>query len=91
MKEVIPRCQNLRKVVTPASISILPKEWPYCFYLQMSGKISEVRNVFLISLLERCLKAPAEVVIDRVVTLEIELSNPKHPIKFIDRQDCVMR
>jgi hypothetical protein len=44
-----------------------------------------------ITLLERCLKALAEVIVDIVVTLETRLSYPEHPIKFIGRQYRVMR
>jgi hypothetical protein len=44
-----------------------------------------------IILLVRYLKALAEVIIDGVVTTEIRLSYPEHPIKFIDQQDHVMR
>jgi uncharacterized membrane protein len=57
----------------------------------MSGRISEVHNDFPTSLLERCLKALEEVIIDGVVTLETGLSYPEYLIKLIDRQDHVMR
>jgi hypothetical protein len=57
----------------------------------MLGRIFEVHHDFPISLLERCLKEPVEVIIDGVVTLEMGLSYLEHPIKFIGRQDRVMR
>jgi hypothetical protein len=46
---------------------------------------------FCIFLLERCWKEPTEIVVNRVVTLETELSYPEHLTKFMDRQDHVMR
>jgi hypothetical protein len=50
-----------------------------------------VHNVFHISQLMKCLKPPADVIIDDVAPLNADLSYPEHPMKLLDQQDRVTR
>jgi hypothetical protein len=50
-----------------------------------------VHNVFHVSQLMKCLKPPADVIIDDVAPLNADLSYPEHPMKLLDQQDQVTR
>jgi hypothetical protein len=47
--------------------------------------------VFHVSQLKKCLNAPTDVVVNDVAPLEINLSNPEHPVKLLGQQDRVLR
>ena len=50
-----------------------------------------VHDVFHMSQLKKCLKAPMDVVSSEVVPLEADLKYPKHPIKILDQKGHVTR
>jgi hypothetical protein len=41
--------------------------------------------------LKKCLKAPVDVVLPEVTSLEADLPYPEHPIKVLDQKDRVRR
>jgi hypothetical protein len=53
--------------------------------------LAGVRDIFHMSQLKKCLKAPVDVVLLDVAPLEADLTDPKHPIKILDQKDRVMR
>jgi hypothetical protein len=50
-----------------------------------------VHDIFLVSQLKKCLKAPMHVVLPEVTPLEIDLAYPEHPIKILDQKSHVTR
>jgi hypothetical protein len=52
---------------------------------------SRVHNIFHVSQLKKCLKAPVDIVLPEVTLLEADLSYPEHPIKVLDQKDRVTR
>jgi hypothetical protein len=50
-----------------------------------------MHNVFHVSQLKKCLKAPTDVIVDDIAPLDTDLSYPEHPVKLLGQQDRVMR
>jgi hypothetical protein len=57
------------------------------------GPYKIVENSDLVShiQLENYLKSLANIIINDVALLEVDLSYPEHPVKLLDQQDRVMR
>jgi hypothetical protein len=70
---------------------IIDKYGPTSYQVELPAKLSEVHNVFHVSQLKRCLKSPADVVIEDTIPLELDLTNQAYPINVVDQQDRVMR
>jgi hypothetical protein len=71
--------------------AIIDKYGPMSYQVELPAKLSRVHNVFHVSQLKRCLKLPADVVIEDTIPLEPDLTYKAHPIKVLDQQDRVMR
>jgi hypothetical protein len=52
------------------------------YRLELLPFLTGVHNVFHISQLNKCLKAPADVIINDVTPLDVDLSYPEHPVKL---------
>jgi hypothetical protein len=50
-----------------------------------------VHDIFHISQLKKCLKAPVDVVLPEVAPLKADLTYPEHPIKILDQKSHVTR
>ena len=50
-----------------------------------------VHDIFHVSQLRKCLKAPVDVVLSEVTPLASDLTYPEHPIKILDQKDHVTR
>jgi hypothetical protein len=70
---------------------ILEKCGTVTYKLDMPPFLAGVHNIFHVSQLKKCLKAPVDVVLSKVTPLKADLSYPEHPIKVLDRKDHVMR
>jgi hypothetical protein len=70
---------------------ILEKCGSVAYKLYLPPSLVGVHNVFHMSQLKKCLKAPMDVVLPEVTPLEADLSYPEHPIKVMDQKDCVTR
>jgi hypothetical protein len=57
----------------------------------LSPSLARVHNIFHVSQLKKCLKAPVDVMLPEVTPLEADLSYPEHPIKILDQKDHVTR
>jgi hypothetical protein len=53
--------------------------------------LAGVHDIFHVSQLKKCLKAPVDVVLLKLTPLEADLSYPEHPIKVLDQKDRVTR
>jgi hypothetical protein len=70
---------------------ILEKYGSVAYKLDLPPSLARVHDIFHVSQLKKCLKAPMDVVLLEVAPLEADLSYPEHPIKVLDQKDCVGR
>jgi hypothetical protein len=68
---------------------IIDKYGPTSYQVELPAKLSGVHNMFLVSQLKRCLKPPADVVIEDTIPLEPDLTYKAYLIKVLDQQDRV--
>jgi hypothetical protein len=59
--------------------------------IDLPPSLARVHDVFHMSQLKKCLKAPVDVVLPEVTPLEADLSYPEHPIKVLDQKYRVTR
>jgi hypothetical protein len=70
---------------------ILEKCGSTAYKLDLPPSLAGVHNIFHVSQLKKCLKAPVDVVLPKVTPLEADLSYPEHLINVLDQKDRVMR
>jgi hypothetical protein len=70
---------------------ILKKCGTVAYKLDLPPSLARVHDIFHVSQLKKCLKAPVDVVLPEVTPLEADLSYPEHPIKVLDQKDRVTR
>jgi hypothetical protein len=61
------------------------------YKLKLPPSLAGVHNIFHVSQLNKCLKAPVDVVLPEVAPLETDLTYPEHPIKILDQKSRVTR
>jgi hypothetical protein len=61
------------------------------YKFELPPSLVGVHNIFHVSQLKKCLKAPVDVVLPEVTPLEADLTYPEHPIKILNQKDCVTR
>jgi hypothetical protein len=71
--------------------SILEKCGNVAYQFELPSSLVGVHDIFHISRLKKCLKAPVGVVLPDVTPLEADLTYSEHPVKILDQKDCVMR
>jgi hypothetical protein len=70
---------------------ILEKCGNVAYKLDLPPSLTGVHDIFHVSQLKKCLKAPVEVVLPEVTPLETDLSYPEHSTKILDQKDRVTR
>jgi hypothetical protein len=70
---------------------IIEKCGTMAYKLELPPSLIGVHDIFLVSQLKKCFKAPVDVILPEVTPLELDLTNPDHPIKILDQKDCVTR
>jgi hypothetical protein len=70
---------------------ILEKCGIVAYKLDLPPSLAGVHDIFHVSQLKKCLKAPVDIVLPEVTPLEADLSYPEHPIKVLDQKDRVTR
>jgi hypothetical protein len=65
---------------------ILEKCENVAYKLELPPSLTGVHDIFHVSQLKKCLKAPVDVVLPKVAPLETNLTYPKHPIKILDQK-----
>jgi hypothetical protein len=68
---------------------ILENYGTVAYKLDLPPSLAGVHDIFHMSQLKKCLKAPVDVVFPEVTPLEADLSYPEHPIKVLDQKDRV--
>jgi hypothetical protein len=71
--------------------SIPEKCGTVAYKLDLPPSLAGVHDIFHVSQLKKCLKAPMDVVLAEVTPLEADLSYLKRPIKVLDQKDRVTR
>jgi hypothetical protein len=59
--------------------------------LELPPSLAGVHDIFHVSQLKKCLKAPVDVVLPEVAPLETDLTYPEYPIKILDQKSQVTR
>jgi hypothetical protein len=70
---------------------ILEKYETMAYKLDLPPSLAGVHDIFHVSQLKKCLKAPVDTVFPEVTPLKADLSYPEHPIKVLDQKDRVTR
>jgi hypothetical protein len=70
---------------------IVKKCGPVAYKLELLSSLAGVHDIFHVSQLKKCLKAPVDVVLLEVTLLEVDLTYPEHPIKILDQKDHATR
>jgi hypothetical protein len=70
---------------------ILEKCGSVAYKLDLPPSLAEVHDIFHVSQLKKCLKAPVDIVLPEVTPLEADLTYSEHPIKVLDQKDRVTR
>jgi hypothetical protein len=70
---------------------ILEKCGTVAYKLDLPPFLPGVHNIFHVSQLKKCLKAPVDIVLPEVTSLEGDLSYPEYPINILDQNDRVTR
>jgi hypothetical protein len=61
------------------------------YKLELPSSLAGVHDIFHVSQLKKCLKAPVDVVLPEVAPLESDLIHPEHSIKILDQKSRVTR
>jgi hypothetical protein len=70
---------------------ILKKCGNVAYKLELPLSLAGVHDIFHVSQLKKCLKAPVDVVLPKVAPLKTDLTYPEHPIKILNQKNCVTR
>jgi hypothetical protein len=73
------------------SFPILEKCGKVAYKLELPPSLVGVHNIFQVSQLKKCLKAPVDVLLPEVAPLKTDLTYPEHPIKILNQKSRVTR
>jgi hypothetical protein len=65
---------------------ILERCGTVAYKLKLPPSLAGDHDIFHMSQLKKCLKAPVDVVMTEVAPLEADLTYPEHPIKILDQK-----
>jgi hypothetical protein len=73
------------------SFPILEKCETVVYKVELPPLLAGVHDIFHVSHLKKCLKAPKDIVLPKVAPLETDLTYPEHLIKILDQKSRVIR
>jgi hypothetical protein len=79
---------GIKEKLAPYYIGLYPiidKYGSTSYQVELPTRLSGVHNMFHVSQLKRCLKAPADVGIEDTIPLEPDLTYKAYPIKVLDQ------
>jgi hypothetical protein len=85
---------GVKEKLAPQYIGLFPilqKCGDVGYMLELPSSLVGVHNIFHVSQLKKCLRAPVDVVLRKVAPLEVDLTYPEQPIKIQDQEDHVTR
>jgi hypothetical protein len=85
---------GMKGKLTPCYIRLFPileKCRPVAYKLELPPSLVGIHDIFHVSQLKKCLKAPMDVVLPKVTPLKADLTYLKHTIKILDQKDRVIR
>jgi hypothetical protein len=65
---------------------ILEKCGKVAYKLELPPSLARVHDIFHVSQLKKCLKAPVDVILPDVAPLETDMTYPEHSIKILDQK-----
>ncbi len=68
---------------------ILEKFGNVAYKLELPSSLAGVHDIFHVSQLKKCLKAPVDVLLPVMTPLETDLMYPEHAVKILVQKDCV--
>jgi hypothetical protein len=80
--------------LAPRNIGLFPileKCGNVAYKLEQPPSLAGVHDIFHMSQLKKCIKAPVDVVLPEVALHEANLTYPEHPVKILDQKDRVTR
>jgi hypothetical protein len=80
--------------LAPRNIGLFPileKCGTVAYKLDLPPFLAGVHDIFHVSQLKKCLKAPVDVVLPKVTPLKVDLLYPEHPIKILDPKGVTRR
>jgi hypothetical protein len=72
-------------------LQILEKCGKVAYKLELAPSLVGVHDIFHVSQLKKCLKAPVDVVLPEVAPLDTDLTYPERLIKILDQKSRVTR
>jgi hypothetical protein len=85
---------GVKRKLAPRYIGLFPildKCGTAAYKHDLPPSLAGVHDIFHVSQLEKCWKAPVDVVLPEATLLEADLSYPEHPIKVLNQKDRVTR
>jgi hypothetical protein len=73
------------------SFPILRRCGTVAYKLELPPSLAGIYDIFRVSQLKKCLKAPVDVVLQEVAPLKADLTYPEHLIKILDQKSRVTR
>jgi hypothetical protein len=83
--------KGVKRIGVKGKLAILEKCETVAYKLNLPPLLARVHDIFHMSQLKKCLKAPMDIVLSEVTLLEADLSYREHPINVLDQKDRVMR
>jgi hypothetical protein len=83
---------GMKGKLAPRYIGLFPifeKNGSVAYKLELPPSLAGIHDIFHVSQLKKCLKAPIDVALPKVAPLKADLTYHEHPVKILDQKDRV--